>query len=78
MPRQPKEPVVYAVDVRSPDGKRVAVVRHDGNTYDLEVGPAGGGPRRTLYRSAYISTTSSGPPHTCSPSAPTTRSTPST
>ena len=46
---------MHAVDVLSPDGKRVAVVRHNGDTYDLEVGPAGGGPRRTLYRSAYIS-----------------------
>ena len=55
-PTRLEEPVVYAVDVRSPDGKRVAVVRHDGNTYDLEVGPAGGGPKRTLYRAAYIST----------------------
>jgi hypothetical protein len=54
-PTRVKEPVVHPVDVRSPDGKRVAVVRHDGGTYDLEVGPAGGGPRRTLYRSAYIS-----------------------
>ena len=54
-PTRVKEPVVHPVDVRSPDGKRVAVVRHDGDTYDLEVGPAGGGPRRTLYRSAYIS-----------------------
>jgi hypothetical protein len=54
-PTRVKQPVVHAVDVRSPDGKRVAVVRHDGNTYDLEVGPAGGGPRRTLYRSSYIS-----------------------
>ena len=46
---------MHPVDVRSPDGKRVAVVRHDGDSYDLEVGPASGGPRRTLYRSAYIS-----------------------
>jgi hypothetical protein len=54
-PTRVKEPVVHLVDVRSPDGKRVAVVRHDGDTYDLEVGPVGGGAGRTLYRSAYIS-----------------------
>jgi len=54
-PTRVKESVVHAVDVLSPDGKRVAVVRYNGDTYDLEVGPAGGGPRRTLYRSAYIS-----------------------
>jgi hypothetical protein len=48
--------VVYATDVRSPDGKRVAVVRHVGNTYYLEVGPTDGGPRHTIYRSAYITT----------------------
>jgi hypothetical protein len=51
-----QEPVVYATDVPSPDGKRVAFVQHVGNTYLLEVGPAGDGPRRTLYRSAYLTT----------------------
>jgi tricorn protease-like protein len=48
--------VVYATDVRSRDGKQVAVVRHVGNTYYLEVGPTDGGPRHTIYRSAYITT----------------------
>ena len=55
-PKQANEPVVYAVDVRSPDGKLVAVVRHVGNTYYLGVGPVGGGPRHTIYRSRYMTT----------------------
>ena len=42
-------PVVYATAVTSPDGKRIAVVTH--NRTALEVGPASGGHRRTIYRS---------------------------
>jgi len=47
--KQANEPVVYATALTSPDGKRIAVVTHDGTA--LEVGPAAGGHRRTIYRS---------------------------
>lgn len=51
--KQPKkEPVTYDM-VASRDGKRIAVVKHAGNSSYLEIGPAGGGPRRTIYRSSY-------------------------
>ncbi len=44
---QSKEPVVYATEVSSPDGRRVAVVTHNGEA--IEVGPSGGGRRHTVY-----------------------------
>lgn len=55
-PKQANESVLYAVDIRSPDGKRVAVVRRVGSTYYLEVGPVRGGPRHTIYRSRSMTT----------------------
>jgi hypothetical protein len=48
--KQAHQPVVYATAVTSPDGKRIAVVTH--NRTAIEVGPASGGHRRTIYRSA--------------------------
>jgi hypothetical protein len=48
--KQAHEPVVYATAVTSPDGKRIAVVTH--NRTAIEVGPARGGHRRTIFRSA--------------------------
>lgn len=46
---QAKEPVVYGTDATSPDGKRIAVVTHDGSS--VKVGPVGGGgPWHTIYR----------------------------
>jgi hypothetical protein len=53
--RQASEPVVYATAVTSPDGKRIAVVTH--NRSAIEVGPASGGHRRTIYRSAPLGIT---------------------
>jgi hypothetical protein len=47
--KQSAVPVVYATAITSPDGKRIAVVTH--NRTALEVGPASGGHRRTIYRS---------------------------
>lgn len=55
--KQVREPVVFLTSVRSPDGKRIAVVRHFGKGSYLEVGPSGGGPRRTIYRSPGFITT---------------------
>jgi hypothetical protein len=46
---RPKEPVVYGISVPSPDGKRVVVAKTVGETSYLEIGPAGGGPRHTVY-----------------------------
>jgi hypothetical protein len=52
--KQPKkDPVTYDMAVASRDGKRIAVVKHVGSSSYLEIGPAGGGPRRTIYRSSY-------------------------
>jgi hypothetical protein len=49
---------VYATDATSPDGKRMAVVRHSSKGEYLEIGPAGGhGPWQRIYRSSYYLTT---------------------
>ena len=53
--KQANEPVVYATALTSPDGKRIAVVTH--NRSAIEVGPASGGHRRTIYRSAPLGIT---------------------
>jgi hypothetical protein len=53
--KEASEPVVYATAVTSPDGKRIAVVTH--NRSAIEVGPASGGHRRTIYRSAPLGIT---------------------
>jgi hypothetical protein len=45
---------VYATDAISPDGKRIAVVRHTSKGEYLEIGPTGGhGPWQRIYRSSY-------------------------
>ena len=49
---------MYATDAISPDGKRMAVVRHTSKGEYLEIGPAGGhGPWQRIYRSSYYLTT---------------------
>jgi hypothetical protein len=53
--KEASEPVVYATAVTSPDGKRIGVVTH--NRTAIEVGPASGGHRRTIYRSAPVGIT---------------------
>jgi hypothetical protein len=44
-----RDPGTFDTPVPSRDGKRIAVVRHYRHRDYLEVGPAGGGPRRTVY-----------------------------
>jgi hypothetical protein len=48
--KRAQEPVVYVTSLTSPNGKRIAVVTHNGSY--LEVGPAGGGHRRVVYRAS--------------------------
>jgi hypothetical protein len=57
-----QEPAVYATDAISPDGKRMAVVRHTSKGEYLEIGRAGGhGPWQRIYRSSYYLTTDRAP-----------------